>query len=144
MPIRKDYAVIISHTNPSNKRDCISVVMSHITLDEEKTLDSGDNIVIKRGNISFRVSPENLYCYGEIDFNDESEDLETIDGFDWFNHLIFSGYHVPNDYDYETHTCYSPLSCYRTRETWHPADAAQYLHGFLGKPKRTVIFRTRP
>lgn len=144
MPIRKDYAVIISHTNPSNKRDRSSVIISHITLDEEKKLDSGDHIIIKRGDLSFVISPDDLYCYGEIDFTDESEDLDTIDGFDWFNHLTFSGYHTPNDYDYESHTCISPLPFYRTRETFHPADAVQYLHGFLGKPKRTIIFRSRP
>lgn len=141
MPISKDYHIVnINRNNRSSKE---LIVMTHISKQEEDLLDEGKDIKVNRGNRTFDVTARNLYCYGEVDFSDGSDDLMKINTFNFLNHLNnFTGVSICSDYDYEHHECHSPIKEYRWTHTWQPARLCQYAHGCLNKPKRIVLFRT--
>ena len=58
----------------------------------------------------------------------------------FLDHLEAVGAHVYSNYDYETHSCSSPKEYCLWTETWHPAVLAKTAHGYLGKPKRILLF----
>lgn len=140
VPLLRDMEcrVITCRTDKAAKE---AIMMTYITEDEEKQLDEGYDIRIKRGPYSFNVKPSDVECYGIIDFHRGSEDLEIIASFDWLRHLTFCGVVVPSNYDYENHCAYSDLKIARVYDTTRPEVVAQYFHGTLNKPERTLIFR---
>lgn len=140
MPIFKDYYVLISRKGMNYKEQ---IIMTHITEEEEQKLDNGKEIILKRDNISFHITINNTYCYGEVDFNKGSDDCEQIATFNFLNYLNEKGICIPSDYDYEHHVCNSPINKYRWTETWNPDDLARYAHGCLNKPNRIVLFKNR-
>ena len=115
--------------------------MTYITEEEENKLDNSENIVIDRGDISFDIKPNNVYCYGSVDFSTDSSDYNIIDDFDFLKHLTDTGVKIPSDYNYKEHACYSPLSRCRWTETWSPAELAQIAYSYIGKPERIVLFK---
>ena len=138
MPIKQTFAVMSSHI--IDKGNSLSVIMTHITQEEEELLDAKKEIIINRGDRTFVLDQSNLYCYGSIEFNNNSKDLDTIEQFPFLDYLGPVGIRIPSDYDYNTHTCRSPINSYRTTETWNPVDVCQYAHGYLGKPEKVAIF----
>jgi hypothetical protein len=130
---------ITSHITDNKKG--MSVVMTSITAEEEIELDKGNDICIKRGGMKITIPVRNVYCYGVIDFHTDSSDMNIIADFDWLDHLKFSGIIVPSNYDYDKHCAYSDLNVARQYDTFYPEVVAQYGHGVIGKPERTVIFR---
>lgn len=115
--------------------------MTSITKEEEEQLDNNESIHIKRGGFEFNIEPNDVFCYGHIDFHDNSADMDVISGFKWLNHLVFRGVIVPANYDYEKHCAYSDIKTYRYYDTMKPEVVAQYAHGCIGKPERTIIFK---
>lgn len=115
--------------------------MIPISRQEEDEIDRIDNhiLVFERGNLSFSVTMKNIYCYGEVDFNDD-ETLNQIDDFKFLSHLEGVGIPIISRYDYETHSCSSHLKRPLWTETWSPAKLAKIAHGYLGKPKRILLF----
>lgn len=138
MPIIEGYQTLICRIEGNIRT---SVIMTHITEEEEQNLDNNIPIKIKRGNLTFFIQPQTVYCYGEINFNTGSDDYKTIGTFNWLDHLVTRGIGVPANYDYKTHTCVSKINQYQFYDTVKPEIIAQYLHGVLGKPQRTVIFK---
>ena len=139
MPVRKGSFMIISRTKIGNVKE--KVIMAEITEKQFHAIKHGDDIILKNYGRTSKIAPEQVYCFGNIDFSKGSDDLETIDTFNWFDHLMAKGVSVPSDYDYDTHTCLSPLKTYRYYETFKPSIAARYAHAFLGKPKYTIIYK---
>lgn len=117
--------------------------MTYITEAEELELDKGKQLILKRGNRNFTVDKNNIYCYGNVDFSEGSDDMKQIATFSFLDYLGAVGIHIPSDYHYDTHECHSPLRCYRWTETWRPEVLAKYAHGCLGKPERIVLFVKR-
>ena len=115
--------------------------MTYITEEEEQQLDEGKQLILNRGNTSFQVHSNNIYCYGEVDFHEGSDDCKQIATFNFLDYLGWKGIVLPSDYHYDTHECHSPLKIYRWYETWRPDVLARYAHGCLNKPKRIVLFR---
>ena len=72
MPFSKDYHIV--DFNKINRFCKEVVVMTSISKEEEDLLDEGKNIKINRGNRTFTVQATKLYCYGEVDFSDGSND----------------------------------------------------------------------
>lgn len=138
LPVRKDYYGI--NTWKSMGRT-IAVVMTSITEEEENSIDHNEDLGITRGGVYFRVKPKNIYCYGEVDFSDGSDDLYTVDTFDWTDHCIEKGLPVYSNYDFKTHTCQSDLKRPRWHDSFSCAKVAQQAYAFIGKPKRIVIFK---
>ena len=108
---------------------------------EEQKIDEGEKVTINRGDKTFIVHHNNIYCYGEVDFRKGSEDCEEIANFSFLNFLGSKGVVIPSDYDYERHECHSPIRYYRWSETWRPDVLARYAHACLNKPKRIVLFK---
>lgn len=123
-----------------NYKEVISI--AEITENQKNQLKHNLHVGLEdnKGN-KFFVEPENVYCFGDIDFKDGSDDLKTLDTFNWLDDYTLRGVIIPADYDYETHTCYSPIKYYRNTETTKPSKLCQYFHGLLKKPKYVIIFK---
>lgn len=115
--------------------------MTHINEDEEKFIDDmgSHHIVLERGKRKFVVSSNQIYCYGDVDFNNK-EDLEQIESFNFVTR-IFQGFIIPAEYNYDKHVALSDNNkFYKYTETWSESKIAKYAHGCLGKPKKIIIF----
>ena len=138
MPSDRTYYVLTSHSSSNKCKE--SVIMIPISEDEERKLDKGTLHAI-RDNQEFFILSKNIICYGEIDFSNSSEDMDTIANMNWLDHLNLQGITVPSDYNYEEHCCYPPGKYIRYYDTTNPAIVVRYAHGCLGKPKRCCIFK---
>lgn len=138
MPIFQDYYILISRID-INRRE--QVIMTYITEEEEQELDERNELTLKRNNIVFQIHSNNVYCYGEVNFKEGSDDCKQIATFNFLDYLGWKGIMLPSDYHYDTHECHSPLTSYRWYETWQPDILARYAHGCLNKPKRIILFR---
>lgn len=116
-------------------------VMIPIDEDEEKLIDNIDKstLAFHRGKRSFSVSMRDIYCYGEVDFEDENV-LNQIKEFKFLEYLQETGIKICADYNYKTHTCKSSKPYILYTETWNPAELAKRAHAYLGKPKRILLF----
>ena len=139
LPTRTDYYSMISRKRLDKRIE--SVVMSYITEEEENLIDKGKTIKITRGDKKFIIKPENIYCYGIIDFHNGSEDIDIISTFTWLDHLIIRGVCIPSNYNYDKHQCVSINKKPMWYDTTKCEELARYVHGFLSKPERTIIFR---
>ena len=141
MPITNlDYQVMCSRFLTRGELELI--IMIPISEKEETELDSGSLITVRNG-FGFSIDKTNVICYGEIDFNTNSDDYNVIEGMNWLDHITLLGIGVPSDYDYKTHCCYSPIKVVRHYDTNNPAVVAQYTHARLGKPQRCCIFKEK-
>ena len=138
MPSNKAYYIMSSRSSNSKGKE--SIIMIPITEDDEQKLDKGSLRVIIDGK-EFFVFPNNIICYGEIDFSNDSEDMNTISNMNWLDHLFLRGVTVPSDYNYEEHCCYPPGKYIRYYDTTNPSIVAKYAHACLGKPQRCCIFK---
>lgn len=136
--IREDYYSIVS-TNTSIKTQ--SIVMSYLTPEEEKKLDTGETINIIRGNCRFVINQSDVIAYGEIDFSNDSDDLNYFIDLNWFNDKKLVGFSIPSQYDYENHTTISDRKLIKYYDTKRPEAVVQYVHSVLNKPKISVIFK---
>ena len=136
--VREDYFVMVSH---SSNRISHKVIITGITEGEELLLDDGHAITITRGDMIFVIEPKDIVAYGIIDFSTNSEDYETIEEFRYLDHLGLFGVSIPANYHYDEHCAYSDTNRYKTFDTTNPARLAQYAHGFIGKPERSLIFK---
>jgi hypothetical protein len=109
---------------------------------EEAALDK-EFLVTKKSGFRFTIDKSNVICYGEIDFHDDSDDFNVIQGMNWLDYIGALGVCVPSDYNYDEHCCNSPNNKVRYYDTTNPAIIAQYVHGVLGKPKLCCIFKEK-
>lgn len=119
-----------------------TIILTYITKEEEDFIDNMDKLplVIKRGDYSFSIKPNQIYCYGEVDLTNGSKDLEQIREFD-FCTRDYSGYKLSSNYNYKKHCALSPLKHKELwTETWDSGRIVQYAHGCLGKPERICLF----
>ena len=128
----------------NSKRSSIgtkSTIMIPINEKEELLIDNIDKQTLHfhRGNRTFSVQMKDIYCYGEVDFTDK-DTLDKINDFKFLDYLEEVGVRIYSNYDYETHSCSSPTEYCLWTETWHPAVLAKMAHGYLGKPKRILLF----
>ena len=138
MPIDPTYKVVSVHVD-FNSKDIF--IMTGITDLEYKKLKSLNDVHMVRGNCEFHVTPDDVLCYGPINFHESSEDCKELDTFNLLNHLGIRGVGIPSRYNYDKHECTSPIRSYLYTETFRVSTLCRYLHGCLGKPKYTLIFR---
>lgn len=138
MPVDPTYKVISVHKDIMIKE---LFIITGITEREYNNLKQDKDIKITRGNINFNVSPDDVLCYGDIDFHKGSNDCKELDTFNWLEHLKEQGVGIPSKYNYDNHECVSPIKSYLYTETFKNSTLCRYLHGCLGKPKFTLIFR---
>ena len=94
MPIFQDYYVLISRIDKSCREQ---VIITYITEEEEQQLDKGKQLTLERGNASFQVHGNNIYCYGNGDFNESSDDCKQIATFNFLDYLDLKGVMLPSD-----------------------------------------------
>lgn len=136
---KKDYQIIDSHFDNRLRRD---IIITYITKDEEDKLDSGRTLIIKRGDKQFKITSKDYYCYGSIDFNTGSDDYNTLASFKLIKLRDgMRGFYIPSNYNYNTHSATSDRPKGRWYDTLKSEKVCQYLHGVLGKPEKTIIFK---
>ena len=116
------------------------IYLAPLSEEEERLLDNGGILVIKTNNNTFTVTPKDVFFYGEIDFNEDSEDYEELEYVTWFDSLQY-GVKIPSRYDFESHTCKSDTNHVKYYETIKPIDIIKFKYGSLGKPKRCIFFK---
>lgn len=139
--INNTFRKIISHTERRSTSIVECAIIAPLTKTQEDALDNGEEIILTVNTTTFKVSPHTCYCYGEIDFNDISDDLDVIASLKLFSNDMDCGVIIPANYDYTTHTAKSPDKYIRQYDTTNVADILQYYHACIGKPKRTIVFR---
>ena len=138
MPIDPTYKVIHGRKTGNTKELFIMTGISEL---ECKKLKDLNDLNIVRGDFKFRITPDDVICYGDIDFHESSEDCEQLDTFNWLDDLGVKGVSIPSRYNYDKHECTSPSKFYLWTETFRNSTLCRYLHGCLGKPEFTLIFR---
>lgn len=139
MPILNlEFIPIVCHSN-------FNVLMFPITKEQEDSIDNGETINITTKERVFRINSSNIYCYGEIDFTTDSDDYINLETFNWTD-FCENEIHVPDNYDYNNHYCYTNRlnKRYQTIGTFDPARIAQWKHALIGKPKRVMIVKVNP
>lgn len=138
LPISPNYRILNNNRSNIGNR---TTIMIPIDENEEKLIDNigKETLHFNRGNRSFSVQMKDIYCYGEVDFNDK-ETLDKIEEFNFLDHLGAVGVHIYSGYDYKSHSCTSSISRCMWTETWSPAHLAKMAHGYLGKPQRILLF----
>lgn len=121
--------------------------MTHINGVEEDKIMFGEEQVLKRGDMSFKISKRNVFFYGNINFETNSPDYKELELMDMFDSNDSRGIDIPVGYIYKTHS----VILNRTKDNYHPkvktidtfnfARICQYKHGCLGKPTKVVVFR---
>ena len=138
MPVDPTYKVISTHVNPTSKE---LFIITGINENEYKKLKASNDLHLIRGNCEFDVTPDDVLCYGEIDFHEGSDDCKELDTFNYLEHLGAKGVAIPSKYNYDKHECTSPVNKHLWTETFRNSTLCRYLHGCLGKPQYTLIFR---
>ena len=138
MPIDTTYKIISAH-NDKNIKEIF--IITGISEDEYHKLKKAENLNIVRGNAKFNITPGDILCFGDIDFHEGSDDCKELDTFNWLEHLGTRGVGIPSKYNYDKHECTSPISKCLITETFRNSTLCRYLHGCLGKPQYTLIFR---
>ncbi len=138
MPVDPTYKVISVQNNLSGKEIFIITGISEL---EHKKLKNLNDLHIIRGNCEFHITPDNVLCFGDIDFHEGSDDCKELDTFNLLEHLGAKGIGIPSRYNYNNHECTSPINKYLITETFRNSTLCRYLHGCLGKPQYTLIFR---
>lgn len=138
MPVDNTYRIINVHTNSLIKELFIITGISEL---ECKKLKALNDLNIVRGNTKFHIIPDDVICYGDIDFHEGSDDCKKLDTFNWLERLGIKGVSIPSKYNYDKHECVSPVKRYLWTETFRNSTLCRYLHGCLGKPQFTLIFR---
>ena len=138
MPIDHTYKVISCHKNPVIKE---LFIITGITETELNKLRHNQDLKIKRGKFEFNVSPDDVLCYGDIDFHEGSDDCKQLDTFNWLEHLGVKGVSIPSKYNYDKHECTTDRKSFLWTETFRNSTLCRYFHGCLGKPQFTLIFR---
>lgn len=116
-----------------------SIIMIPITEEDEHLLDERKPFGKEISGRIFSLGPSSVKYYGEIDFNQGSEDYKVLEESRLFFPMDFQGAIVPANYDYEQHVCYSDYKKPKWYDTVNAALICQYAHGVLGKPKRVAI-----
>jgi len=136
--VNKPFQIITCHTEKG--RTC-EIIMTYLTEEEEYKIDNDEVVKLERGSVTFEVSKSKIYAYGEIDFRTGSEDYEVLADMTWLNHCTLRGVNVLSNYNYKHNTATSDIPSGRYYDSMSPEVVAQFKHGQLGKPKRTVIFK---
>ena len=132
---RKYYSVV------GYKKSRYSIVMTSLTDAEDKALDNGHEITVERGELTFKLNPNIIYYYGNLDFTSGSYDMLELSDLAWLEKYEDYGFWLPGDYDYKTHTALARNGKPTYYDTICMDKILQYVHACLGKPKNVVIFK---
>ena len=107
MPVYPTYKLINVKKSPLQKEHFIITGINEL---EYKKLKNLSDLHIVRGNCKFNISPDDVLCFGDIDFHEGSDDSKELDTFNWLEHLGAKGVGIPSRYNYDKHECTSPIN----------------------------------
>ena len=114
----------------------VYTVMRPITEEQEKTLDSDEQIVID-GNI---INKDNIYCYGEFDVTN-SEYIEYIKKFNIINFDEVNSVH--SNYNFEEGNVTIENNITKTYSCYDVVKWFKYNYLLIGKPNRILIYKCK-
>lgn len=136
MPIR-DYMHLFT---PNAGYDKTYAYVIGVTKEQEDKLVENGKLSITKGDKVFEVNLDHCFCYGNIDFTTNSDDLNEIDESGMFEKYDIK-FVLHSNYDYATHTCKTPYKYVMWYDSWDIKKILQYIHGCLNKPERVLIFK---
>ena len=116
--------------------ELVYTVMREITGAQEKEIDELKSVTIDNKIIS----KDNIYCYGEIDINNE-EDIKYLQKFNIINLDAENSIH--SGYDYEKGNVVIEGKIAMMRPTWDVIEWFKYNYMLIGKPKRVIIYKCK-
>lgn len=114
----------------------IYTVIRPITEEDEKTLDSDEQIVID-GNL---INKDNIYCYGEFNI-DNPEDIEYIKKFSIIN--FDENNSVYSNYNFKEGTVTIEGNIAKTFSCYNVVKWFKYNYLLIGKPNRIIIYKCK-
>lgn len=138
LPTSKD--VVIVHWRVVDKR-VRKILMAPITEEQEMRLDKGLVIEIITHNKGYVLSREDAIVYGNIDFNNDSNDMDFIRDLEWCIDDYFKGVCIPSRYNYEKHTAVGNRHGILYYDTVRSDTILKYKHGCLNKPERVIVWK---
>lgn len=114
-----------------------STYMAVIDDKQEQSIDKKKGCTIKVDDKEIIIPNNDIYAYGNIDFNEDSKDMSALEDLD----LIvpkgcYRGEFIPISFDYEHN-----LMSVTTTETFDFAELCKFKYCQLGKPDKVVIFK---
>jgi len=110
-----------------------NVYMQSITEKQEAKLDEEKSIILAVGGDIINVSKESIYCYGEINSNNE-DDARTIIRFNLVNE---DGTCIHSNINEQYQTIKPPTFVFST----NPLLVWDYSYTLVGRPKRIIVYR---
>lgn len=126
--------------NGIEKNGTVRVTMLEITEEQENSLINNEIITITLNDNIYTINPNLCYLYGEVDLSPNSEVLNEISKYDWFERYYVRHF-IPSRYDYKTHTINSDIKGGRWFDTANIKTYLPFLYACIGKPKRVAIFK---
>lgn len=117
-----------------------AVYMQPITAKDEKELDETERLSLQvDASTVVDINREIVYCYGEVDINNE----EDILGIRKFNLVNNDGNTIHSNFDYETGVAYYEGSTPKFYTTTDPVLNWKYAYTLIGKPERVIVYKVK-
>ena len=133
----KELALLLSRTEDLYNN---VMYMSYLTDEEEQELEENKEIHITRDNRTFFIDAKNIFGFGEMNFDEDSVDIDILDSQRWFSPNDSRGRIIPV-FDYKRALIKKENGSLKTFETWCNSEIAKYAYCCLGKPKKAIIFK---
>lgn len=114
----------------------VYTVMRPITEENEKALDVYEKITID----DRVIVKDNIYCYGEININNE-EDVNYIKKFNIIN--LEDNNSIHSNYDFETGEVTIEGNVAKMYDCYDVVKWFKYNYLLIGKPERIIIYKCR-
>lgn len=138
LPTNRDYYIMSCLIKDGKKR---YVIMSDLSDEELNTLRKLQSCTICRGEKKFKLKPDNVVCFGDVDLSDNSKDSNLIAKCRLLKTNMGKIFVIPSNYSYEEHCYYIDEDNIKKQyDTLDIQLITKYAHGMIGKPKQIVIF----
>lgn len=108
--------------------------MESITKEDEENIDITDSFIRNNSKDSIIINKNNIYFYGEINFDDKN-DIDVIRKHNLVDIDLQHSW-IPHNFKYST--AYGELS---KAPTNNPIKWFKYIHCRLGKPRRIIVYK---
>lgn len=140
-PIKQYREICVVYSNFDRYAGITAVLLTYLTEEEEQELEEKQVITITRKNKEYTIYNRSIYCFGDVDFSNNSDDYCDIAELNILSNLTFSGIRIPANYDYGNNSVTSNTNYVKWYDTVYIEDIIQYCHGLLGKPKKVLLFK---
>jgi len=140
-PIEHYRDICVIYSNFDRYAGITAILLTYLTEEEEQELEEKQVITINRKNKEYTIYNRSIYCFGDVDFSNSSDDYYDIAELNILSNLTFAGIKIPANYDYINNSIKSDTNYVKWYDTVYIEDVVQYCHGLLGKPKKVLLFK---